>query len=53
MATGAAVAAVAAAARPDSSNFRHFGKKFKVLGKFLRVNLVFGKILILRTLPKM
>ena len=30
---------------PDMAKFRHFGKIFKVLGKILRVYLVFGKIL--------
>ena len=30
---------------PESLTFCHFGKKIKVFGKFLRVNLVFGKIL--------
>ena len=29
---------------PDSEKFCHFGKMFQVLGKFMRVNLVFGKI---------
>ena len=32
---------------PDLAKFRHFGTILKVLGKFLRVCLVFGKILIL------
>ena len=32
---------------PDLSKFRHISTLFKVLGNFLRVYLVFGKIMIL------
>ena len=35
------------ALRPDLAKFRHSGTILKVLGKFLRVYLVFGKMLIL------
>ena len=31
---------------PDLAKFRHFGTFLKVLGKFLRVYLVFGEILV-------
>ena len=37
---------------PGLAKFRHFGTILKVLGKFLRVNLVFGKMLILLS-PKL
>ena len=41
----AVVVALVVSVWPDFAKFRRFGKIFKVLGNFLRVYLLFGKIL--------